>query len=108
MPLTRDFSATIKARAKNDEAFKRELIVEAAKDLDEPEMIDAILFALLASSTPDELIGRIWLLDEAEGERWKCDNRSRLTREALADVDAGRVIDHADVKTWTDSLGGAD
>lgn len=30
--------------------------------------------------------------------------RSRLTREALADVDAGRVIDHQAVQAWADSL----
>ncbi|MCY1554057.1 hypothetical protein D9M68_906010 [compost metagenome] len=28
----------------------------------------------------------------------------RLTREALADVDAGRVIDHQTVQVWADSL----
>lgn len=29
---------------------------------------------------------------------------SRLTEEALADVDAGRVIDHQAVKAWAESL----
>lgn len=33
------------------------------------------------------------------------EERSRLTREALADVDAGRVIDHQAVQSWADSLG---
>jgi len=37
-----------------------------------------------------------WVTQEEE--------RSRLTREALADVDAGRVIDHQDVQAWADSL----
>lgn len=32
------------------------------------------------------------------------EERSRLTREALADVDAGKVIDHAAVQAWADSL----
>ena len=32
------------------------------------------------------------------------EERSRLTREALADVDAGRVIDHQVVQSWADSL----
>lgn len=32
------------------------------------------------------------------------EERSRLTREALADVDAGRVIDHQAVQVWADSL----
>lgn len=33
------------------------------------------------------------------------DERSRLTREALADVEADRVIDHQAVQAWADSLG---
>jgi predicted transcriptional regulator len=37
-----------------------------------------------------------WLDQEEE--------RSRLTRDALADVDAGRVIDHQAVQAWADSL----
>ena len=32
------------------------------------------------------------------------EERSRLTREALADVDAGLVIDHQAVQAWADSL----
>ena len=32
------------------------------------------------------------------------EERSRLTREALADVDAGRVINHQAVQAWADSL----
>lgn len=32
------------------------------------------------------------------------EERERLTREALADVDAGKVVDHASVRLWTDSL----
>ena len=32
------------------------------------------------------------------------EERSRLTREALADVDAGFVIDHQAVQAWADSL----
>ncbi len=37
-----------------------------------------------------------WLGQEEE--------RERLTREALADVDASAVIDHAAVQAWADSL----
>lgn len=37
-----------------------------------------------------------WLEQEAE--------RERLTREGLADVDAGNVIDHQAVQAWADSL----
>lgn len=32
------------------------------------------------------------------------EERNRLTREALADVEAGRVIDHQAVQAWADSL----
>lgn len=32
------------------------------------------------------------------------DERSRLTREALADVDTGHVIEHQAVQAWADSL----
>ena len=38
-----------------------------------------------------------WLDQEEE--------RSRLTKEALADVDSGQVIDHQAVQAWADSLG---
>lgn len=37
-----------------------------------------------------------WLDQEEE--------RSRLTREALADVDSGHLIDHQTVQAWADSL----
>lgn len=30
--------------------------------------------------------------------------RHRMTLEALADVDAGRLIDHKDILAWVDSL----
>ncbi|HZT21081.1 MAG TPA: ribbon-helix-helix domain-containing protein [Dongiaceae bacterium] len=33
------------------------------------------------------------------------EERHRLTLEALADVDAGRVIEHQAVQAWADSLG---
>jgi predicted transcriptional regulator len=33
------------------------------------------------------------------------EERRRLTLEALADVDAGNVIDHLNVRAWADSLG---
>lgn len=33
------------------------------------------------------------------------EERRRLTLEALADVDAGNIIDHQDVTAWATSLG---
>lgn len=39
----------------------------------------------------------VWIDQEEE--------RGHLTRAALADIDAGRVIDHQTVQVWADSLG---
>jgi predicted transcriptional regulator len=33
------------------------------------------------------------------------EERRRMTLEALADVDAGRVVDHQAVQSWAESLG---
>jgi predicted transcriptional regulator len=33
------------------------------------------------------------------------EERHRMTLEALAEVDAGRVIDHQAIQAWADSLG---
>ena len=45
---------------------------------------------VLQTAKPD------WLDQEEE--------RDRLTREALADVDAGHVIDHQAISEWAESL----
>lgn len=36
------------------------------------------------------------------------DERDRLTREALADVDSGAIIDHQSVLAWADGLSAGD
>ncbi len=48
---------------------------------------------------------RNWIIKQALGA-WleQEEERERLTREGLADVDAGRVIDHQAVQAWADSL----
>jgi predicted transcriptional regulator len=58
----------------------------------------------------DELAGRLersrgWIVRQAL-EAWVEleEERRRLTLEALADIDAGRVIDHQAVQAWADSL----
>jgi predicted transcriptional regulator len=58
----------------------------------------------------DQLAARLerprgWVLKQALAA-WvdQEEERSRLTREAMADVDAGRVIDHQAVQAWADSL----
>lgn len=59
----------------------------------------------------DQLAARLersrgWIIKQALSA-WveQEEERYRLTREALADVDAGRVIDHQAVQAWADSLG---
>jgi len=58
----------------------------------------------------DELAGRLersrgWIVKQALAD-WvdQEEERRKLTLEALADVEAGRVIDHAEVQRWADSL----
>jgi predicted transcriptional regulator len=62
----------------------------------------------------DELANRLersrgWIVKQALAA-WveQEEERRELTLEALADVDAGRVIKHQDVKAWADSLGSSD
>lgn len=59
----------------------------------------------------DEMAARLersrgWIVKQALAA-WvdQEEERSRLTREALADVDAGMVIDHLSVQAWAESLG---
>lgn len=59
----------------------------------------------------DEIATRLersknWIVKQALSD-WLAqeDERNRLTLEALADVDAGRVIDHQSVQAWAESLG---
>jgi predicted transcriptional regulator len=59
----------------------------------------------------DQLAARLersrgWIVKQALGA-WVDleEERSRLTREAMADVDLGRGIDHQSVQAWADSLG---
>ena len=58
----------------------------------------------------DQLAGRLersrgWVIKQALSA-WveQEEERRRLTQEALADVDAGQVIDHQAVQAWADSL----
>ena len=49
---------------------------------------------------------RGWIVKQAL-DAWVAqeEERRRLTEEALADVDAGRLIEHQAVQAWADSLG---
>ncbi len=62
------------------------------------EKIDALALRLERS--------RGWIMKQALSA-WidQEEERSRLTREGLADVDAGNVIDHQAVQAWAASLG---
>lgn len=73
---------------------------------------------VLTAHVPSELAAKVddmaarldrsrgWIVKQALSA-WLAleDERDRLTREALADVDAGVVIDHQAVQAWADSLG---
>ncbi len=51
-------------------------------------------------------VPRNWIMKQALSDRIEQEEeRSRLTREALADVDSGQVIDHQSVHAWADRLG---
>jgi len=59
----------------------------------------------------DEMAARLdrsrgWIMKQAL-TAWleQEDERDRLTREGLADIEAGNVIDHQAVQAWADSLG---
>ena len=62
------------------------------------EKVDAIAARLERS--------RGWVMKQALAA-WvdQEEERHRMTLEALADVDAGRVIDHQAIQAWADSLG---
>ncbi|MCU7649121.1 CopG family ribbon-helix-helix protein [Pseudomonas piscis] len=49
---------------------------------------------------------RAWIVKQALVAWVDQEERRRLTLEALADVDAGRVIDHQAVQAWAQSLSG--
>jgi predicted transcriptional regulator len=59
----------------------------------------------------DELAERLersrgWIVKQALSAWIELEEeRDRLTREALADVDAGHVIDHQAIQAWASSLG---
>lgn len=60
----------------------------------------------------DQLAARLersreWIIQQALAD-WidQEEERDRLTREALGDVDAGRVMDHQAVQAWVDGLAG--
>jgi len=59
----------------------------------------------------DQLASRLdrprgWVIKQALSD-WvaRQEERHRLTREALADIDAGMVVDHEAVAAWADRLG---
>ena len=49
-----------------------------------------------------------WIVKEAIASYVALEEkRHRLTLEALADVDAGRTLDHAEIERWVEGLGKA-
>ena len=84
MPLTRDFSETVKARARRDPEFREGLLSEAVGALLRGEVDVGKALAALASATDAELLQQ--LEDEAD---------IAILRERLADADASAYIPHA-------------
>ena len=65
---------------------------------------------LLLAERVDQLAARLersrgWIMKQALSA-WidQEEERSRMTLEALADVDAGFVINHQSIQAWSDSL----
>jgi predicted transcriptional regulator len=76
---------------------------------DETRVLTAHIPILLAEKV-DQLADRFersrgWIVKQALSA-WIAqeEERDRLTREALADVDAGRIIDNQAAQAWADSL----
>lgn len=76
----------------------------------ETKVITAHVPVALADKV-DQLASRMdrsrgWVVKQALSD-WVAqqEERSRMTREALAEVDAGLVVDHELVAAWADSLG---
>ncbi|MBL8420578.1 MAG: ribbon-helix-helix protein, CopG family [Dechloromonas sp.] len=78
-----------------------------------PPVATKVLTALIPlplAEKVDQMAARLerprgWIVEQALSA-WidQEDQRSRLTREAMDDVGAGRVIDHQTVQAWADSL----
>jgi len=66
---------------------------------------------LLLADKVDQLAARLdrsrgWVVKQALAAWIDLEEeRDRLTREALADVDTGQVVDHQAVQAWAESLG---
>jgi len=66
---------------------------------------------LILAAKVDQLASRLdrsrgWIVKQALSA-WvdQEERRSQLTAEAMADVDAGRLVDYQAVQAWADSLG---
>jgi predicted transcriptional regulator len=76
------------------------------------KVVTAHIPSLLAQKIDEMAIrlerSRGWIMKQALSA-WvdQEEERSRLTREGLADVDSGNVVDHQAVQAWADSLGSA-
>jgi len=65
---------------------------------------------ILLAEKVDQIAARLersrgWIMKQALSA-WieQEEERTRMTRDALADVDAGHVLDHQTVQAWADSL----
>jgi len=67
-------------------------------------LLEAVAWERIENDGKEERLFH-WIMKQALSA-WVAqeEERDRLTQEALADVDAGRVIDHQAVQAWADSL----
>ncbi|MBC3300898.1 CopG family transcriptional regulator [Pseudomonas sp. SWRI18] len=61
----------------------------------------------VTAPVPEHLPQKVELMAERfdHSRNWIARERNSLTLDALADVEAGRVIDHQAVQAWAHSLG---
>jgi predicted transcriptional regulator len=89
------------------------ILIGTSRKLNMPQTKTKVLTAhvpLLLAEKVDLMATRLersrgWIIKQALAAWIKQEEeRNRLTNEALADVDAGLVIEHEDVQAWADSL----
>ena len=90
---------------------------QSSSDLEQSPMATTAKTRSVTAHVPEELAQKVDLMAERleRSKNWivkqalsawvdQEEERGRLTREAMADVEAGRVIDHQAVQAWADSL----
>ena len=95
-----------KATGRTKTFYARQAILQNIEDLEDIYLAETRLETLRAGRTKtislDDVEKELGLAEKVKQLSSRLD---RLTRTALADVDAGRLVDHAAVQAWAGSLG---